>query len=106
MAFYSGCSLTIKLPPNYSKTEDLSQLLASEFEGSEINLQEDAIAAKPCVFEVHISPTAPLSGMRSSSPWKPVSPLNPAPALEDTSAQFLIHSTRETIEKFLKDSKL
>jgi len=47
MAFYSGCSLIVAIPQDYSKRDDLTQFLSSKLDGCEISVVEVPTAKEP-----------------------------------------------------------
>jgi hypothetical protein len=107
MAFYSGCILLVKIPPNYPKGAELIELLRSKYEGCEVKVEEttveeNAMDNNPYVVEAWASENAQLSSLQTDKDWVPLG--TPA-AMEAISAQFLIRAATETIEEFVRDLK-
>jgi hypothetical protein len=101
MARYTGCRVTIKLPPNYSKKEELSQALKSEFDEGELTFEEDATTGKPYAEYAFVPDTSPLSGALASSGWTPLT--DPLAPMVNVSANLLLRSTEDAIQKFIRE---
>jgi hypothetical protein len=102
MAFYSGCSLVVAIPQDYSKKDDLTQFLASKLDGCEISVVEDPTAEEPFVERATIKEDSQLGSLQGTRDF--ASPANPAPR-ESTSWEFLMGTAGEAIHEFLRDSK-
>ena len=102
MAFYSGCSLVVAIPQDYSKKDDLTQFLASKLDGCEISVVEDPTVAEPLPKSVKIREDSQLGSLRGTRDF--ASPVNPAP-IKSTSAEFLMATAGEAIHDFLRDSR-
>jgi hypothetical protein len=100
MPLYSNCSIRVKLPANYSKKDELTKVLETEFVGCEMNFEEVA-TDEPYVEEATVPETTLLGGLHASE-WAPLGGTAP---MENASGEFLIRSASETIRKFLEDSK-
>jgi hypothetical protein len=100
MALYTNCTLRVKLPASYSKKDELTKVLESEFVGCEMNFEEVA-TDKPYVEEVIVPESTQLGGLHASE-WAPLGGTAP---MEGVSGESLIRSASETIRKFLEDSK-
>jgi hypothetical protein len=102
MAFYSGCSLIVAIPQDYSRKDDLTQFLTSQFDGCEISVVEDPTAREPFPEKVMIREDSQLGSFQGTRDF--ASPSNPAPE-ETTSEEFLMVTAGEAIRKFLRDSR-
>jgi hypothetical protein len=102
MAFYSGCSLVVAIPQDYSKKDDLTQFLASKLDGCEISVVEDPTAEEPFAERVTIREDSQLGSLQGTRDF--ASPANPAPT-KSTSGEFLMGTAGEAIHEFLRDSK-
>jgi hypothetical protein len=100
MALYTNCSIRVQLPANYSKKDELTKVLESEFVGCEMNFQESA-TDEPYVEKVIVPESSQLGGLRASE-WAPLGGTGPT---ENISGEFLTRSASETIRKFLENSK-
>ena len=92
MAFYSGCSLIVAIPQDYSKRDDLTQFLSSKLDGCEISVVEVPTAKEPFPEKVMIKEDF-LRSLQGSDF-----------ATENTS-ELLLVAAGEAIHEFLKDSK-
>lgn len=101
MPFYTGCSVTVKLPPAFPKKDELAQALKSEFEGCEIVFEEDATIRAPLAENASIPDSSPLSGAKATSGWTPLT--DPLAPMVNVSANLLLHSAEEAIQKFLQE---
>ena len=102
MAFYSGCSLVVAIPQDYSKKDDLTQFLASKLDGCEISVVEDPTATEPFPQSVKIREDSQLGNLQGTRDF--ASPVNSAP-MESTSGEFLMRVAGESIHDFIRDSK-
>jgi hypothetical protein len=102
MAFYSGCSLIVAIPQDYSKKDDLTQFLTSKLDGCEISVVENPTAREPFPESVRISEDSQLGRLQGTRDF--ASPANPAPE-KSTSEDFLMVRAGEAINEFLRDSK-
>jgi hypothetical protein len=102
MAFYSGCSLIVAIPQDYSKKDDLTRFLTSQFEGCEISVVEDPVAKEPFPERVMIREDSQLGRLQGTRDF--ASPDNPAPEAR-TSEEFLMVRAGEAIHEFLRDSR-
>ena len=102
MAFYSGCSLVVAIPQDYSKKDDLTQFLASKLDGCEISVVEDPTAAEPFPESVKIREDSQLGNPQGTRDF--ASPVNPAP-MESTSGEFLMRVAGESVHEFIRNSK-
>jgi hypothetical protein len=102
MAFYSGCSLVVAIPQDYSKKDDLTQFLASKLNGCEISAVEDPTIEEPFAERVRIREDSKRGSLQGTRDF--ASPANPAP-MESTSGEFLMGTAGEAIREFLRDSK-
>jgi hypothetical protein len=100
MALYTGCRVTIKLPPSYPRKDELAQVIKSEFEGCEVFFAEDVATREPYAEKAVVSETSPLSGARASSGWTPST--DPFAPMVNISGSLLLRSVEETVQKFLK----
>jgi len=100
MALYTNCSIRVKLPANYSKKDELTKVLESEFVGCEMNFEESAADNEPYVEEVIVPESTQLGGLRASE-WAPLGGTAPT---ENISREYLTRSASETIRKFLETS--
>jgi hypothetical protein len=100
MPLYSGCSVTVKLPPAFPKKEELAQALKSELEGCEIVFEEHATTRAPYAENASVPDSSPSSGAKATSGWTPVT--DPFAPMVDVSANLLLRSAEEAIQKFLK----
>jgi hypothetical protein len=100
MALYTNCSIRVKIPANYSKKGELTQVLETEFVGCEMNFEE-AATDEPYVEEVIVPESTQLGGLHASE-WAPLGGTAP---MENISGELLTRSASETIRKFLEDSK-
>ncbi len=103
MAFYSGCSLVVAIPQDYSKKDDLTQFLASKLDGCEISVVEDPTAEEPFAERVMIKEDSQLGSLQGTRDF--ASPANPAPT-ESTSEEFLMATAAEAVHEFLRGSKV
>jgi hypothetical protein len=102
MAFYSGCSLVVAIPQDYSKKDDLTQFLSSRLDGCEISVVEDSSAKEPFAEKAIIKEDSQLNSLQGTRDF--ASPANPAPA-ESTSTQFLVGAAADAIQEFFKQSR-
>jgi hypothetical protein len=102
MAFYSGCSLVVAIPQDYSKKDDLTQFLSSRLDGCEISVVEDSSAKEPFAEKAIIKEDSQLNSLQGTRDF--ASPANPAPA-ESTSTQFLLGAAADAIQEFFKQSR-
>jgi hypothetical protein len=102
MAFYSGCSLVVAIPRDYSKKDGLTQFLAPKIDGCEISVVEDPAAAEPFPESVKIREDSQLGNLQGTRDF--ASHINPAP-MESTSGEFLMRVAGESIHEFIRDSK-
>jgi len=101
MALYTGCSLEVKVPPNYSKKDELICFLQSKFEGCEIKIEEST-TDEPYAETATVSERSQLSRLEAGKEWAPVG--QPAP-MENISGQFLLRSAGEAIKEFIENSE-
>jgi hypothetical protein len=110
MAFYSGCHLTLKVPLNYTKADDLVDFLKSGLDGCAISVIEDAAVSKPSVESAEVSEDCQLSGLKSSAEWQsfdwPAPMQNVSGQFQDVSGQFLLRKAAELIKKFLRIQRI
>jgi hypothetical protein len=100
MPLYSNCSIRVVLPRDYSKKDELTKVLQSEFVGCEMNFEE-APTDQPYVEDAIVPESAQLGGLRASE-WAPFGGTAP---MENVSGEFLVRSAAETIRKFVEESK-
>jgi hypothetical protein len=101
MAFYSGCSLVVAIPQDYSKGDDLTQFLASKLDGCEISVVEDPTAKRPFPERVMIREDSQLRSLQRTRDV--ASPCDPAPT--ESTSEFLVATAGEAIHEFLQDSQ-
>ncbi len=71
MALYTNCSIRVKLPANYTKKDELTKVLESEFVGCEMNFEESTTDNEPYVQEVIVPESTQLGSLRASE-WAPL----------------------------------
>jgi hypothetical protein len=99
MAFYSGCSLIVAIPQDYSKRDDLTQFLSSKLDGWEISVVEVPAAKEPFPEKVMVKEHS----LRSPRGSDFASHSNTVPT--ENISEFLMVIAGEAIHEFLKDSK-
>jgi hypothetical protein len=92
MAFYSGCSLIVAIPQDYSKRDDLTQFLSSKLDGCEISVVEVPTAKEPFPEKVMIKEDS-LRSLQGSD------------FATENASELLMVAAGEAIHEFLKDSK-
>jgi hypothetical protein len=101
MAFYSGCSLVVAIPQDYSKKDDLTQFLSSKLDGCEISVVEDSSAKEPFAQKAVIKEDSQLNSLQGTRDF--ASPTNPAPE-ESTSTEFLMGAAADAIQEFISET--
>jgi hypothetical protein len=101
MAFYSGCSLVVTIPQDYSRKDDLTQFLSSKLDGCEISVVEDSSAKEPFAQKAIIKEDSQLNSLQGTRDF--ASPTNPAPA-ERTSIEFLMGAAADAIQEFISEN--
>jgi hypothetical protein len=101
MAFYSGCSLVVTIPQDYSRKDDLTQFLESKLDGCEISVVEDSSAKEPFAQKAIIKEDSQLNSLQGTRDF--ASPTNPAPA-ERTSIEFLMGAAADAIQEFISEN--
>jgi hypothetical protein len=101
MAFYSGCSLVVTIPKDYSKRDDLTQFLSSRLDGCQISVVEDSSAKEPSAQKAIIKEDSQLNSLQGTRDF--ASPTNPAPA-ESTSTEFLLGAAADAIQEFISET--
>ena len=99
MALYSGCSLIVAIPQDYSKRDDLTQFLSSKLDGCEISVVEVPTAKEP--FPEKVMTKEDSLGSLQGSDF--ASHSNPVPT--ENTLELLMVAAGEAIHEFLKDSK-
>jgi hypothetical protein len=100
MPLYSNCTIRVVLPWDYSKKDELTKALQSEFVGCEMYFEETATDV-PYVEDATVPEGAQLGGLHASE-WSPFGGTAP---MESVSEEYLVRSASETIRKFLGESK-
>jgi hypothetical protein len=100
MPLYTNCALRVKVPANYSRKDELTKALESEFVGCEMNFEESE-TSEPYVEEAIVPEATQLGGLQPSE-W---ASLGGTGSMGNVSGEFLIRSASEKIRKFLEDSK-
>jgi hypothetical protein len=99
MPLYSNCTIRIVLPRDYSKKDELTKALQSEFVGCEMNFEESATVA-PYVEDATVAESTQAGGLHASE-WAPFGGTAP---MENMSGEYLARSASEAIHKFLDES--
>src|SRR5260221_686095 len=100
MALYTNCSIRVKLTANYTKKDELTKFLESEFVACEMNFEESTTDNEPYVQEVIVPESTQLGSLRASE-WAPLGGTAPT---ENISGEYLARSASETILKLLESS--
>jgi hypothetical protein len=100
MAIYTGCSVTVAVPPHYLLANKLIGFLESKLQGCKIEIKESPSEIHPQAVESLVAEGSPMSTSQTGVAWTDAS--QPMAPMESNAGPFLIRAANEAIDEFSK----